>query len=65
MPLQEHTEKYLAARLKEGSAKPHLHKYTNAIYTHYIHVIETNPAVYAREIGDMFEVMKAIWGPVK
>lgn len=55
----EHSKKYLTARLEEGLAKPHLHRYTTEVYKRYIGVIETNPDEYAKEIGDMFELMQA------
>lgn len=55
----EHSKKYLEARLEEGLAKPHLNRYTNAVYSRFIAVIENTPDDYAKEIGDMFELMQA------
>lgn len=52
-------EKYLSARLAECNGRPDLHKNTMEVYNGYLKIIKERPQDYAREVGDMFPVMKA------
>jgi len=52
-------EKYLEARLEEFLKRPELHRNTIEVYNSYLKIIRERPQDYAREVGDMFAVMKA------
>ncbi len=53
------SELYLAARLSEGDRRPDLHKSIMPVYQAYLKIIRERPQDYAREIGDMFAVLRA------
>lgn len=52
-------ERYLAARLAEGSHRPDLHGNINPVYERYLEILRERPQDYAREAGDMFAVLRA------